>query len=159
MISREFLGPYLGTNIVSAALVFSAIKWPRLTRVLFVVIFVAAGLFNTYTALTQPDVYLDYGDMAVLDVYRQFINGFFSEHTQAIVLAIALGQLSVGALLTGGGHPLRMGVAGGVIFFIAITPLGVGSAFPATLLMAVALIVMQRRLAQDEVKKTQVKTQ
>ena len=122
-------------------------------------IFVAAGLFNTYTAITQPDVYLDYHDMAVLDVYRRFINGFFSEYTQAIVLSIALGQLSVGALLTGSGHLLRMGVAGGVIFFIAITPLGVGSAFPATLLMAVALIVMQRRLGQDEVKKTQVKTQ
>jgi hypothetical protein len=159
MIPREFLGPYLGFNIVSAGLVFAAFKWPRLTRVLFVLIFVAAGLFNTYTALTQPEAYLDYGDMAVLDVYRRFIDGFFSEHTQAIVLAIALGQLSVGALLTGNVHLVRMGVAGGVIFFIAITPLGVGSAFPATLLMAVALIVMQWRLAQDEVKKTQVKTQ
>lgn len=159
MIPREFLGPYLGSNIISTGLVFAAVKWPRLTRVPFVLIFVAAGLFNTYTAHTQPDVYLDYGDMAVLDVYRRFIDGFFSEYTQAIVLAIAVGQLSVGALLTGSGHLLRMGVAGGVIFFIAIAPLGVGSAFPATLLVAVALIVMQWRLAQDEVKKAQVKTQ
>ena len=128
---------------------YSAIKWPRLTRILFVLIFLAASLFNTNTALTQPEVYQTYGDMAVLELYRRFINDFFSEHTQAIVLAIASGQLSIGALLTGSGHMLKMGVVGGIIFLVAITPLGVGSAFPSTLLMATALIVMQRRLVQD----------
>lgn len=148
MIPPEYLGPYIGSNIVSAALLLSAFKWPRLTRVLFVLIFLAAGLFNMYTALTRPEEYLGYGEMAVLELYRHFIYGFFSEHTQAIVLVIASGQLCVSALLTGSGHLLRLGVAGGVIFLIAITPLGIGSAFPATLLMAAALIVMQRRLVQ-----------
>jgi len=54
MIPAEYVGPYLGSNIVSAALVLAAMKWPRLTHVLFVLIFPAAGLFNIYTVLTQP---------------------------------------------------------------------------------------------------------
>ncbi len=140
----EVLVPYIITNTVSIALLFSAIKWPRLTRVLFILIFLAAGIFNIYTALTQPEAYHLYGDMVVLELYRSFIHGFFSQHTQAIVIAIALGQLCVSALLSRNGHLFKLGIIGGVIFFVAIAPLGIGSAFPSTLLMAAALLMMQK---------------
>ena len=150
MLPSEFLGPYLGSNIISAALVVAAVKWPRVTRVLFVIIFLAAGIFNAYTAITEPEAYLMYDDMAVLDVYRNFITGVFSSHTQVIVLAIAIGQLSIAALLCGDNRFLKMGVAGGVIFFVAIIPLGVGSAFPASLFMAIAIVLMWRRLIRDK---------
>ena len=145
----ELLGPYLGSNIISAALVVTAVKWPRVTRVLFVIIFLAAGVFNAYTAITEPEAYLMYDDMAVLDVYRNFITGVFSSHAQVIVLAIALGQMSIAALLCGDNRFLKMSVVGGVVFFIAIIPLGVGSAFPSSLLMAIALVLMWRRLIRD----------
>lgn len=119
-----------------------------MTRVVFVLIFLSAGLFNTYTALTEPQAYQTYAEWAVLAFYRNFINGFFSAHTQAIVVAIAVGQLTVAALLTRSGRLLTTGAIGGILFLMAISPLGVGSAFPATLLMAAALVVIQRRLAQ-----------
>jgi hypothetical protein len=146
MIPQEFLLPYLVTNIISAALVFLAFMWPRLTRVLFVLIFAGAGLFNIYTAIAEPSVYQTYKELAVLAFYRNFIDGFFREHAQLIILIIALGQLSVGALLSGKGRVLRMGVIGGTIFLVAIAPLGFGSAFPATLLMVGALFIIQRRI-------------
>jgi hypothetical protein len=149
IITSEYLGPYIGFNIFAVTLVFLAIKWPRLARALFVLIFLAAGLFNIYTALTQPEEYLNYGDMAVLELYSSFINGFFREYTQLIVLVIALGQLSIAALLSGNGNRLRLGAVGGVVFFFAIAPLGIGSAFPTSLIMAVALIVMQRPLIKN----------
>jgi len=63
-------------------------------------------------------------------------------------LTIASGQLCIGALLAGSGVLLRMSVTGGVISLIAISPLGLGSAFLPTPLMAVALIVMRHRLVQ-----------
>jgi hypothetical protein len=150
MIPQEFLIPFLVTNIISAALVFSAIRWPRLTRVLFVLIFGAAGLFNIYTAVTEPQVYQTYKELAVLAFYRNFIDGFFSDHAQLIVLVIAAGQLCIGALLAGNGRVLSLGVLGGTIFLIAIAPLGLGSAFPATILMVGALIIMQRRLVRKQ---------
>lgn len=146
MIEPEFLMPYLMTNAVSLALVFLAFKRHRLTRLLFILIFLLAGLFNIYTAFNDPDSYLDYGDMAVLSFYRDFIHGYFTENTQLIVVAIALGQIAVAALLSAAGKLLHLGVFGGVVFFIAIAPLGVGSAFPATLIMASALILMQYRI-------------
>jgi len=146
-IPSEFFGPYLGFNVVSAALILSAIGWPRPTRVLFVLIFGAAALFNGYTAVTDPAAYQTYADTALLDLYRTFIRGSFRDHARAFVLAIAAGQLTVGALLACGGRLRRAGAVGGVVFLGAITPLGVGAAFPAPLIMAVALIVMHRRLA------------
>jgi len=148
MIGPEFIAPYTISNIVSVVLLVSAYRWPRISRILFVLIFLIAGLFNIYTAMTEPEAYLFYGDMAVLEPYRHFIHGFFSIHTQEIVLAIALGQLCVAALLSFKGKLFKLGIVGGVIFFIAITPLGIGSAFPATLLMAIALITMHYQLVK-----------
>jgi len=148
LLSSEFLVPNLVSNIISAALVFTAVRWPRVTRVMFVVMFLVAGLFNAYTAVTDPEAYLAYADMAVLDIYRNFITGYLSGHVEEIILAIALGQLGVAALLCGSKHILNIGVGGGVIFFVAIIPLGVGSAFPASLLLAVAIVLMRRGLVR-----------
>ncbi|MBC7339277.1 MAG: hypothetical protein H5U04_05385 [Firmicutes bacterium] len=112
MIPREFLGAVIGSNVVSLGLVLLAIRWPRLARVLFALIFLGAGVFNLTMAVRDPEVYLVYARWAV-DFYRRF---------------------------------LWLGVAGGIVFLLAIAPLGVGSAFPSTLLMAVALYLMWRRL-------------
>ena len=148
MIPQEFLIPYFVSNFISAVLVFSALRWPRLNRVLFVLIFGAAGLFNIYTAATEPEIYQTFKELAVLAFYRKFIDGFFSEHTQLIIWAIAVGQLCIGALLAGKGRILRLGVIGGTIFLVAIAPLGFGSAFPATILMVGALLITQRRIVR-----------
>lgn len=145
MLPTEHLRPILITNGVAVALVLLALKWPRITRTLFAVIFFAAGLFNAYTALTQPEVYLDYANMAALDLYRDFINGPFRAHAQTFVFLIAAGQIIVGTLLTQKGLLNRLGVTGGIVFFVAIAPLGIGSAFPSTLLMAAALLLTNRQ--------------
>jgi hypothetical protein len=141
----EYLRPILIINAVSVGLILLALKWPRLTRAVFAVIFFAASLFNFYTAFTNPAVYLDYAGMAALDLYRDFINGPFRAHTQTFVFLIAAGQMFVGALLTQKGFLSRLGVVGGVLFFVAIAPLGIGSAFPSTLLMAAALLITNRQ--------------
>lgn len=143
MIPSEFIVPYTASNIISLVLVFTAFKWPGLTRSLFLLIFLAAGIVNMYTALTTPEDYLNYREYALLGIYRNFIDGFFSQHVQVIVCVIATGQLTIAALLTRRGLPLNMAVIGGVIFFIAIAPLGIGSALPAPLLLAAALIAMK----------------
>jgi phosphate/sulfate permease len=85
------------------------------------VLFLAASLVNGWTALVQPGVYLTFS-------------------------AIAAGQLAVGICLGVGGRLLRWGVLGGVVFLVAIAPLGfTGSAFPSTVLMAYRLLLLQVR--------------
>ncbi len=149
MISSEILGPYLVSNLFSVALATVAFKWPRLSRFLFVAIFVAAGFFNAFMALTEPEAYLSYADMAILNSYRSFIAGFFFFFSRFFVLSIALGQLLVAVLLCGGKNFLRLGVTGGIMFFLAIMPLGLGSAFPASLILAIALFLMWHRLVRN----------
>jgi len=74
----------------------------------------------------------------VLDVYRAFILGYFARHTAAIIAAIAVGQAVIAFLLAADGWPRRLGYVGAMVFLLAIVPLGTGSGFPATVLMALA---------------------
>ena len=144
-IPPHFLGPYIGSNVVAFALLVAAYRWPRVSRILFVVLFLGAGAFNIATAITDPEAYMVYADLALLDVYRDFIRGFFADRITVLVGAIAVCQLAIAGLLAGSGWLLKAGAAGGIIFFVAIAPLGVGSAFPSTLLLATALAVLARR--------------
>ena len=46
MIDPEFIVPFTISNIISVSLLVSAYKWPRIARILFVLIFLVASLFN-----------------------------------------------------------------------------------------------------------------
>ena len=120
-------------------------RWPRAGRFTWVVIFGAAGAFNLYTALTGASAYLMYSETAVLPFYRAFINGIFSRNTALFVGLIASGQIVVALLLLLGKPVHRIGMMGGMLFLFAICPLGVGSAFPAPLLMGASFVVLWRR--------------
>ncbi len=144
MIPPEYRAPYIASNAICVALLVCAFKWPRVTRAAFVAIFGLAAAVNAYTALSDPASYHDYANFALLAPYRNFIVGFFAEHTRPIVLAIASGQLAI-ALLLLPSATRALAVIGGVVFFAAITPLGLGAALPAPVLLALALLVMQCR--------------
>ncbi len=88
----------------------------------------------------------------MLNIYQNFIYGFFSEYTIPLVLLIALGQLGIAVFLAFGGPLLTVGVFGGIVFLLAITPLGFGSGFPCTLILALALGVMLWKLRRLEMQ-------
>jgi len=95
----------------------------------------------------SPEVYADtYGPIAVLPIYRNFIEGIFSQNATLFITLIASGQILSGIFLLMRKPMFVLGVIGGIVFFVAISPLGFGSAFPATLLMAFSLIVLWRRV-------------
>lgn len=148
MISSEYLGPYIGSNVFALALLGVAILRPRVARWAFAAIFIAAGIFNAYTALTTPDAYVMYGETAFLPLYRRFITGVFSQAPTAFVLPIAAGQTTAGVLLTRRGLAFRLGALGACIFLAAIIPLGVGSAFPFSLTAIAAIIIMATKLTR-----------
>lgn len=145
VIPHQLLAPYLLTNAVALALLALAYRRPRWLRWAAIVIFGVAGVFNAVTALENPNVYDDFSRWALADGYRRFIRGWFHLHAGPMVLAIALGQLLVAGLLLGPAPWRPLGIVGGVIFLVAIAPLGVGSAFPSSLVLALALLVMGQR--------------
>ncbi len=151
MFSSGILGPYVITNVIALFLVIGAILSPRLVGWLFVLIFLGAAIANTVIVIHWPESYVEgFARSALVGFYRDFIGGFFREHTQAVVLAIAFGQLCIALLLSRRDPLLKLGVIGGVLFLLGIVPLGMNAALPAPLLMVVALGVMYRRLKMDE---------
>jgi hypothetical protein len=145
-IPAEYLVPYTILNNLAVLLVLTALWRPRLVRFAFALFLVAASTVSAYTVLTDPLVFMDYADFAMLDAYRAFIEGPLFDYTLPIVLGIALYQLLCGVLLLVGGTAARLGALGGAIFFAAIAPMGVAAAFPFSVTCILALIVMDWRL-------------
>ena len=77
--------------------------------------------------------------------YRDFFNGDFKNSEVVYVLSASILQLFIAVALFSEGFFLSYGILFGIIFLVLLAPLGVGSAFPATLLMAVALIIINAK--------------
>ena len=147
MSSSPYFVPLIVSNLFALVLLIVAVFWPRLVRWSFAILFFAASLVNATLAIRQPELYVEsYGSTALLGIYRDFINGVFSTNATPILLAIALGQLLVAVFLTRNGTLFRLGVVGACLFLVAIAPLGLGSAFPSTLIMVAAVLMMAYNL-------------
>jgi len=123
---------------IAVALTIVLVTWrSRLAgRVFFVLLFSWAAFVNMRLAFVDPTAYLGYAPLAWSDWYRDFIRGFFAAHITAIVAVIAVGQATIAVLVATTGRAVSLGLWGAIVFLVAIAPLGVGSGFPTTLIMA-----------------------
>ncbi len=143
MLLQEYFIPYLASNAIAILVLWAAWRVPRWARWSMIFIFLAASIVNAYTANTAPESYITYAPMA-MPIYRTFINGWFAGHVQWMVSLIAIGQLTVAFLLSLRGFWFKLGALGGIIFLVSIAPLGVGSAFPCSLILAFSLYLLYR---------------
>jgi hypothetical protein len=152
MIPREYLVPYLASNAIALVLLGLAFRKPAWVRWATIVIFTWAAWTNARLALTDPLEYQGFGELAVLEPYRRFIQGWFRGHTEWLVLPIAAGQLGIAVLVLVNSRWSRwVGAWSAIVFLTAIAPLGLGSAFPFSLTYGLAVLIMARRLSQAEV--------
>jgi hypothetical protein len=137
----------LVSNLVALIILFAALKWPRLARLLFFLLFAWASWMNWTTAIEKPHVYLEYGTLTWSEFYRNFINGWFAQHIQLSVdfIAACQGLIALSMLLNK--WIFKAGAIGAILFLLAIVPFGVGSGFPTTLIMAIAMIIILRKHA------------
>ncbi len=142
----EFFIPFIVSNSIAVVLLILACWRPIITRWSFVAIFVWAAFVNGITSLAHPEVYRDYAPLALIAIYREFIRGFFWNHVAWFVFPIAVAQLAIAVLLTRNGIWMRLGTFGMCTFLLAIAPLGVGSAFPFSLIAIAAAVVMMRNI-------------
>jgi hypothetical protein len=146
MFPQDYLAPYVTANLIALGILGLAFWRPRWVRWCWVAIFAWASLANTWTVAGQPLAYLTYGALTPSDLYRAFIDGWFSAHIQPMVLTIATGQMAIAILLAEGTRGRRLGELGAIIFLLAIAPLGIGSGFPFSLTAIASILVMERRL-------------
>jgi len=133
------------SNIVAILQLIAAIKWPRIARLSFFLLFAWASWTNWTESLRAPQFYLEYADLTWSSWYRSFIKGWFAGHIQLAVgfVAISQGLIAISMLLKGWIY--KIGSVGAIIFLLSILPFGVGSGFPCTAIMAAAIFVLLRK--------------
>jgi hypothetical protein len=140
---------YSISNLVAFLLLWAAWKHPKIARLLFFFLFAWASWTNWTTAINNPQFYVEYADFSFLDLYRQFIRGWFSYHVTEVVGFIATCQALIAVSMLLKGWILKTGAIGAIIFLLAIAPLGVGSAFPFSITTSIALYLIYRRRDQN----------
>jgi hypothetical protein len=125
------------SNVAAILLMIACYKRPLIARFSFALLFGWASWFNATTVLSTPWVYTDFADFAMLDSYRWFILGPFEKISTPLILTIAAGQLFIAASMPLTGWIFKAGCIAGVLFLLAILPLGFGAAFPAMVFLAI----------------------
>ena len=143
MTEAQVLYANVASNIVALLVLLACWRWRQVGRLLFFALFLWAAQTNMRIALSAPAAYLEYARWAI-PPYRRFILGPFARHTATIVAAIALGQLAIALFVTWRGRAVQLGLAGAIAFLLAIAPLGRGSAFPFSLIVSFAALLLMR---------------
>jgi len=146
---QEYLFPWLLSNTISLILIGVCYKWSRAGNIIWAFVFFLAGLFNGFTSIQNPEAYQIYATSSV-PLYRDIIHGIFAENTELIVLFIAITQLLISVILFVRGSLYKIALIAAIVFFVSISPLGIGSAFPAPLLMAISMLLLYRRAKNYE---------
>jgi hypothetical protein len=143
--NNAYLFGLIISNALAILFLIIAIWKPRIARLLFFLLFAWACWMNWTFSVNNPDAYLQYAELSLSDTYRNFINGWFSKHIPVIIgiIATCQGLIAISMLLKGWIY--KLGIIGGIIFLLAIVPLGVGSGFPCTLIAAIALFKLYNK--------------
>ena len=139
-----YLTLYIISNMVALFMLWAGWKNQHLLRFLLFLVFAWASWTNWNEALVAPQFYLDYADVTFSGLYRHFINGWFSTHITLAVGVIATCQALIALSMLLKGWIFKTGATGAIIFLVAIGPLGIGAAFPCTLIMAASIWLLLR---------------
>ncbi len=144
-MTSALLLPLLAANALAVAFLVLALYRPNPARLIAGGGFILAGLVNATLAILDPQIYVrGFGPHAV-GVYKTAIYGILAPGPTRFILAIAVWQLIVAAMiLVNSTDYTRLGCVCATIFLIGISPLGLGCAFPSNLILAAALMVLIR---------------
>jgi hypothetical protein len=143
--NQEYLLGFILSNVLAILFLLCSIKLPRVARILFFILFSWAFWMNWTTSRESPTDYLDYADLSLINWYGEFIRGWFSNHISFIVGGIAVCQALIGVSMLLKSWWYKLGCIGAIIFLLSIAPLGVGSGFPCTLILSVAMAIMFKK--------------
>jgi hypothetical protein len=145
-MTSDLLLPLFVANAVSVAFFVLALYRPDAARVIAGVGFILAGLVNFALALIDPQIYVRGFGPHAMGVYKDVIYGILAQGPGRLILAIAVWQLLVGGVtLVKRSEFVKLGCLAMTCFLVGISPLGVGSGFPSTLILAAATVVLLRQ--------------
>src|SRR5215208_4369551 len=92
---------------------------------------------NVVMVFFDPNSYIGLGAESFISLYRWVFTNLVALAPPLFVLPIAAFEIAIGLLMLSRGRYVKWGLMGGIVFLIAITPLGVWTL--ANLILAVAM--------------------
>ena len=89
--------------------------------------------------------------------YRDFINGWFSHYKHIIIPLIAIGQFLIATGMLLKEVWVKLACIGSIVFLLSIAPLLVGSAFPFSITVSIAAILILKNDDKNYAWKKQEK--
>jgi hypothetical protein len=140
MFENQLFYAYIGSNLVALVMVALSWRWKAAARLSFVLLFLVAGIYNFATAFARPGEYVSFIRLE----NGSYALRFFLQHPAAIVASIGIGQLVIAVLVSLRNWPVTLGLLGATLFLLGIAPLGTAAGFPASLVMAIAALLLLR---------------
>ena len=141
------------SNLIAVFLFVASIKWQRIARLSFFLLFAWASWTNWKTTIQNPEAYLEYASLTWSKWYESFITGWFAKHICLMVGLIATSQALIAVSMLLRGWIYGLGCLSAVIFLLAILPFGIGAGFPSTGIMAVACFILFKKQPVDFIWK------
>jgi len=139
MRGNLFSTAYLISNAAAIIILLISIWYKRPGNMLLAIMFLAGAVINAWQAIYEPDRYNIYALIAALPVYEYLISSVFLEHIKFYILLLMVFQLVIGVSLL---YNKRWALLVAAIYLLAMAPLGAGSSFPCTVLLAAACIII-----------------
>ncbi len=126
---------------VLVILVFSLWR-PNAARIFLGFFFLAMAIgVNIVTVIVNPQSYLAMGSNALIPFYRSVFSNIIAINPVLFVLPVAAFQIACALLMLGKQKSVKLGLIGGILFLVAITPLGLESLPNLILAFAMALLL------------------
>ena len=118
---------------------------PRAGRIVFGFFFLAMALgVNVPLTLTNVDSYGVYGSNAFFGLYRWAFREIVALNPMFWAVLLIVYETSVGLLMLSRNRSVQLGVIGGILFVLVITPLGIETLGNPLLAVAMGLLLRQR---------------
>lgn len=117
------LAPIVTGLLFSIIMIVISLRKPNAGRIVFGIFFLvmAIGVNGTVT-LTNPQLYVDYGQDALLVLYREICSNIISSNPVVFGLLLIIYEITIGLLMLSKGRHVKLGLVGSIIFLIAISP-------------------------------------
>jgi hypothetical protein len=112
-------------TFVIMVFIFCIIK-PNAARIFIGLFFLVMAIgINIVTVLIAPESYIEMGKNSFIPFYRWVFMNIIAQNPALFVLPIAACQIILAFLMLSKKRYVKIGLIGGIIFLVAITPLGV----------------------------------
>ena len=116
-------GPIVTGILLSLVMICISLKKPNTARIVLGMFFLvmAIGVNGTFT-LFNPQSYVEYGQGALLSIYRELCTKIIALNPVLFGLLLIFYEITIGLLMLHKGKLVKAGLIGSIFFLLAISP-------------------------------------